>query len=341
VWHKRAAAALAISVVLGRPVLAQERTDVVMLANGDRITGEIMRLDRGRLEFKTDDGGTIYFEWDKIASVAAMREFEVVTTDGQRFLGTLTTVRRGTLLVSGLEGSATLAVGDVTTVTPIGRSFWKKLDGSVDVGFSYTKSSQIVQLNVNSTTAYRRPGFEARLTGSGTFTQSEDGERDDRATVQASYLRYRGQRLVIVAGAGFETNESLGLQLRSQVGATVGPRLVNTNHAQLSVGAGLSVNHEQGVDTEPTSNLESIFAFRGSYFTYDRPTTNADLTLQYYPSLSNWGRQRIQLDTAFKREVWKDLFFAVNIFDSYDSRPPNPESHSNDVGVVFSFGWSY
>jgi hypothetical protein len=341
VWHQRAAVVLAIAVALLSPLGAQERTDVVTLANGDRITGEIVRLDRGRLEFKTDDGGTIYFEWDKIASVAAMRDFEVVTTDGQRFFGTLTTISRGTLLVSGPDGSATLTVNDVTTVTPIGRSFWNKLDGSVDVGFSYTKSSKIAQLNVNSTTAYRRPAFEARLTGSGTFTQTEGGERDDRATVQASYLRFRGQRLVIAAGAGFETNESLGLVLRSQLGATVGPRLVNTNHAQVAVGAGLSVNRERGVDTAPTSNLESIFAFRGSYFTYDRPRTNADLSFQYYPSLSDWGRQRIQLDAAFKREVWKDVFFAVNIFDSFDSRPPNPASHTNDVGVVFSFGWSY
>ncbi len=33
---------------------AQRRTDVVTLANGDRITGEVGRLERGRLEFKTD-----------------------------------------------------------------------------------------------------------------------------------------------------------------------------------------------------------------------------------------------------------------------------------------------
>ena len=42
------------------------RTDVVTLANGDRITGEVVRLERGRLEFKTDDAGTLYLEWDKL-----------------------------------------------------------------------------------------------------------------------------------------------------------------------------------------------------------------------------------------------------------------------------------
>src|SRR6188768_3628660 len=69
---------------------AQPKTDIVTLANGDRITGEISALERGQLEFKTDDAGTLYLEWDKLVSlVAATRLFEVVTSDGRRFLGGL------------------------------------------------------------------------------------------------------------------------------------------------------------------------------------------------------------------------------------------------------------
>ena len=37
---------------------------------------------------------------------------------------------------------------------------------------------------------------------------------------------------------------------------------------------------------------------------YDRPRTNLDFSLEYYPSLSDWGRQRLQLDSAVKREIW-------------------------------------
>ena len=58
-----------------------------------------------------------------------------------------------------------LSMSEVTLINSIGRSFWKKLDGSIDVGFSYTKSSEIAQLNVNSNTVYRSPSFEARLSG--------------------------------------------------------------------------------------------------------------------------------------------------------------------------------
>ena len=80
--------------------------------------------------------------------------------------------------------------------------------------------------------------------------------------------------------------------LRSQFGGAVGPRLINSTKAQLAVGAGLAVNREQGVDVEPTQNLEGLLVFRTSYYTYDRPKTNVDINFQYYPSLSNTGRQR-------------------------------------------------
>ena len=65
------------------------------------------------------------------------------------------------------------------------------------------------------------------------------------------------------------------------------------------------------------------------------------MTLQYYPSLSDFGRQRIQFDAAFKRELWKDFFVSLNGYNTYDSRPPNPNANTNDVGVVWSIGWTY
>jgi hypothetical protein len=245
------------------------------------------------------------------------------------------------LVVREATDVVSLPVADVTLITPIGESFLKKLDGSLDIGFSYTRSSKIAQGTINSTTIYRNPAFEVRLTGSATLTQNEDdGNRDDRGTVQASYLHYRGQRLFVGAGVGFESNESLGLLLRSQVAVLAGLRAINTNRAQLAFGAGLSGNDERNVDAEPTQNLEGLVTFRTSYYTYDRPRTNVDLSLQYYPSLTDC-RQRIQLDAATKREIWKDVFISLNFFDTFDSRPPTTSANANDVGVVLSFGWSY
>jgi hypothetical protein len=230
----------------------------------------------------------------------------------------------------------------VTRIIPIGTSFWNKIDGSIDAGFSYTRSSGVAQLNLNWDSMFRRPASTFRTTLSLTATAKDDDEgRDDRGSFEASYLRYPWKRWFFSVAGRFETNESLGLTLRSQIGGAVGPRLVNSNRAQLAVGAGLVVNDERGVDVASTRNVEALFMFGWSFFTYDRPKTNLDITTQDYPSLSDPGRHRIQFDAGVKQELLKDFFVSVSGYNTYDSRPPNPAFSNNDVGVVLSVGWSY
>ena len=340
--YARAVVVLALGLCPCATLHAQPKTDVVVLRNGDRITGEVKRLDRGRLEFSTDDAGTLYLEWDKLVSVVATRLVEVVTSDGRRFLGSLGRAADRSLAVISPEGTATLHMAEVTIIRPIGASFWRKLDGSLDAGFNYTRSSGVAQLNFESDTVIRNPASQARLAASLTVTQKDDDSgRDDRGSLEASYLRYPWREWFILGAGRFETNESLGLTLRSQIAVAAGPRLINSNRAQLLLGAGLVLNDERGVDVEPTQNVEGLLTFQTSYYTYDRPKTNLDVNLQYYPSLSNIGRHRLQLDAGVKREFWKDLFVGLNLYNTYDNRPPNPTANTNDIGVTLSIGWTY
>lgn len=337
------AAVCALFVVcLASTASAQGKTDIVTLINGDRITCEVSRLERGRLELKTDDIGTIYVEWDKVASVVSTRLVEVTTTDGRTFLGSLQKATADRVIAVAGGDLVELPTQDVTLIAQIGRSFWSKIDGSIDTGFSYTKSSGVAQLNFNSDTMYRAPGRTIRLTAS--FTQTDTGAEegsDDRGALEASYVRDLGQRWLALGLGRFETNESLGLELRSQLAGALGVRHVNTNKAVSAIGAGLAVNNEQGVDVESTGNVEALALYRASYFTYDRPRTNLDLTVQYYASLSDIGRHRVQFDAGARRELLKDFFLSLSLYDSFDSRPPSPDAANNDVGIVTSIGWSY
>ena len=338
----RGALVLTLVVLAGTTASAQ-KTDVVVLANGDRITGEVSRLERGRLAFKTDDAGTIYFEWDKIVRLEATREFEVLTSDFRRLIGRLSTTGQATLVITAADGTTTsVPISEITNILPLGASFWARIDGTFDSGFTYTRSSAIAQFTLNSNTTYHRPSFVFQLTASATLTHETDtDERDDRGAVGLSYVRYRRGNLFVSGAARFETNESLGLTLRSEVAGQVGQRFVNTNRAQLETGAGLVVTDEEAVDSDSRQNIEGVLTFKYSFYAYNSPQTNVDVGLRYYPSLSEWGRQRIQFDSSLRRELWKDFFVSLNVFDTFDSQPPQPDAARNDFGVVTSVGWSY
>ena len=237
-------------------------------------------------------------------------------------------------------------MADVTHLYVIGGSFWNRLDGSISSGFNYTRSSGVAQLNVNADTTFRRPGFQVTVSGSytATVTESDSGEpsdADDCGLVGVTYVKFLPRRWALMGIGQFESNESLGLVLRSEVGAGIGPRLVDSNRAQLWVGGGLMVNREQGVDVEPTENIEAVVYLQTSFYTYDRPKTTIDLGFQYLPSLNTLGRHRLQLNTTVMRELMKDLIVSANLYDSFDSEPPNDLFDINDVGVVLSIGWTF
>jgi hypothetical protein len=190
-------------------------------------------------------------------------------------------------------------------------------------------------------TTYRRPSFQAQLTANATLTHQEGEEPDDRGYVSFGYRRLRWRNWFIGAAGSFETNESLGLKLRSQIGAAGGQIVINTNQSQLFWTAGLVVNEEVGIDTPGTENVEGMLALQTSHYTYDNLATTFDSSITYFPSFSSWGRQRLQFNASLRQDIWKDLYISANGFDTFDSDPPDEGADKNDVGIVISIGWTY
>ena len=69
------------------PALAREKSDVIWMNNGDRITGEIKQLEHGKLRLGTDSFGEIRIEWDDISRIESDFAFQFERTDGTRVTG--------------------------------------------------------------------------------------------------------------------------------------------------------------------------------------------------------------------------------------------------------------
>ena len=66
---------------------AAPKTDVVILVNGDRFTGEVKGLEKGILKYSTDFVGTISVEWNHVAQLQSAQLFEVELFDGAKLYG--------------------------------------------------------------------------------------------------------------------------------------------------------------------------------------------------------------------------------------------------------------
>ena len=335
-------AAVVAAGAAARPALAA-KTDVVVLRNGDTLTGEITELDRGRLTFKTDDIGTLAIEWDKVKSVTASATFEVHELGGGQYFGTLSPgPQDGELsVVLAAGGQKVLPLWRVVKVERLGATVWQRLDGSVDAGVSYTSSSELLTLDLATRVVLTRPGHELSLDGSSTITRQPDADDTSRNNLTLGYRRRRPGHWAGFAQAQAEQNKELGFDLRASFTAGAGRYLMQGRRHDLLAALGLRVNREKPLEGETTNNLEAAAGLSFDRFSYDFPKVDVYATVSGFANLTDWGRVRAEVDVRIKRELLRDFAVSLRVYESYDSRPPTAGAARNDYGASFALGWTF
>ena len=333
---------VALVLLIAAPAAAQ-KTDVIVLVNGDKITGEIKLVSRGRLSLSTDDAGTLSIEWNKVSTITSKWQFEVATDAGVRYVGSLGQAPDGKVAVIGPAGNTVVALSifEIVSVAPLRASFWQKLDGSVNLGASYAQSSGVAQLTFDGKVTYRRPAFNAYTMFSSSLTQEKDEPDSTRYSWQFGYSRFYENQWVLNPLGLIESNTDLGFSLRSSAGVTLGRYLRQSNSGWILLAAGGSVGREQPVDGDTVTNVDALIALNASKFNYDFPKSNLDFTLLVFPSLNDLGRVRINANLSWSREIVKDFNLTFSAYNSYDNRPPTAGASKNDLGFSLSLGWTF
>jgi hypothetical protein len=205
--------------------------------------------------------GTISIEWQKIVAVTSAAWFEVETTAGERFYGSLAAVGTNRVAVVSDTTQPVLDLPSIIRVTPLESSFWERLYGNIGAGGSYTQSSGIAQGSFDFLLGARRPAFEWRASLDATVTIQEQEPPSNRYTGQVVYTRLLRNRWIVPGSLTVEQNKELGYTLRETVALGIGRTLVQSNRSLLRVGGALAANRETPVDGETVTNVEAAFTF--------------------------------------------------------------------------------
>jgi hypothetical protein len=326
------------------PVLAAPKTDVIVLVNGDRITGEIKSLDHNQLKVSTDHMGTVYIEWEDIRRVQTNQYLLLERTDGSRFYGQLAPSGEDARLLVRRDARTPPEAVDLAAVVrarPIeGGGFIDRLDGYVSAGVDLSQSGDNTSLDFAGGLSSRDRLREWSIDGSMTLTDDADGKSDRYDVSGVLRRRLRGQNFY-AGQLGFARNSELDLNLRSAVGGGVGRYFVRNNRVEWLGGVGLSYSHENYVNQDPLDSIEVLLGTEFSIFRYDFPETDIGGALSVLPSLTQSGRYRSEAELHAKYEFVDDLFFELRMYGSYDSKPPGEEAASSDYGFVTSLGYSF
>jgi putative salt-induced outer membrane protein YdiY len=320
------------------------KTDVIHLRKGDHLTGEIKNVQRGRLQLSTDSMGTVYVEWKDIKRVTSPQLYVIELEDGTRLDGVFAATDQDNRLLLSHEGEERFVdMQSVVFVDPLklDANLLKRWDGSVSAGFDATKANSDTSLSASFSARRRAEDFQIGLDGS-VFSRSQSGTEDSlRATLGGVYRGLLERRWFWAALGSVERNDELGIDLRSLTGAGYGRFLRQSGRSLWSATGGLAlVNEQRAGDEDVENNVEALLQTQFEYFTYDTPKTSLLTSLTIFPSVTDSGRIRGNLEFALRRELIADLFVELSYYQSYDSRPPEAGEKS-DYGIVTSLGYTF
>jgi putative salt-induced outer membrane protein YdiY len=336
--------------------------DQVLLKNGDRISGQVVRLDNNNLLVKSEALGDVKIKWDAVALVSADVPVHVIA-DGARVEADV--VRRNqnddTIFTSN-ESSFSVTPGRIVALRSDAEQvayqqqlareqhpeFLDRWNGALDAGLSAARGNADttnISLGMHGARTTNRTRLSIAFSSLLARNRAADGTTLTSANAFRSGLRYEinvSDRIFTFGFGNFESDRVQHLNLRDVIGGGAGLRVSQSQRGTLDVFTGASVNQESfsvASGTPDRRTGELLFGQDASYNLSSRTSFGGRLSL--FPNLTTPGDYRAVVDTTATTKLNSWLGWQVTMSNIYVSNPAGG-ARTNDLllstGLRFNIG---
>jgi putative salt-induced outer membrane protein YdiY len=327
--------------------------DQVVLKNGDRLTGTIVKSDGKELVIKTEFAGEVTVQWSAIQELNSTEPLHVESKEGQTVQGTVKS-EDGKLAVQTTDkGQVAVAKDSVSlirnqseqsvyeqTLHPDWLHSWT---GGANVSFALTRGNSETKNLALAFTADRKT-LRDHL---GLYANSVYATNDAPAAVPsltakalqagARYDHDISSKIFAFVGGDFQTDQLQQLDLRSVFSGGLGYHLIKSERTTLDLLGGGNYTREK---YETFSRNVAGLTLGEELSTKLGANTALTEKLYFYPDLSETGEYRANFNfgTVTKINGW--LGWQNSFGDIYVTNPPLG-ARQNDIllttGLNFSF----
>lgn len=329
---------LIVLFVWALPAVADE----VHLTNGDRLTGEILRMENQELLLKTTYAGEVIIKWPEVVCVVSQKDLTVVLKSKEVLIGRATCPSTGVIQVVGdnIGESARLSPADLHAINPSPPPPAITYKGSVTAGGSVTDG------NTDSKAVNTSAKFEARSKRH-RFTigaKYNEGETDDKLTARNTtgsfkYDFFVTKKLYSYAQSLFERDDFQDLDLRSTMGLGLGYQIFDSKRASLFGEAGVSYFNEDYELSEDRHYTSGRWSVGFDYQLIPERVKFFHLHEGYY-SLEESDSYYIRSEQGFRLPLVYHFLANFQVDYDYNSQPA-PGKQKTDTVYIFGLAYEY
>jgi len=330
--------------------------DQVVLKNGDRVTGSIVKKDGQALTVKTGSFGVVTVPWDQVVSLQSDAPLNVVLPDGKTVQAT---VQASGGKVELKEARQSLALGEIVTIRDaaeqsayerlLNPGFGQLWAGTATLGYAGTQGNAQTRTFTLAVNAARATNSDKTFIYFNAVKASALINKVSANTAQAvrggwGYNRSLTSRLFVNTFNDYEYDRFQNLDLRFVLGGGLGYAVWKDERGRLDFMAGAAYNREKFSPPKPAAELtrNAAEAYWGEGLAYKLSEgTTVTQSFRMFNNLSDTGKYRVNFDLGANTRLLKWLSWNLGFSDRYLSNPV-PGNKKNDIlyttgiGITFS-----
>ena len=280
----------------------------------------------------------------KIKTLIIHERFKIETIEKKIYYGTLRTSGRDGWVDIHLDNGETLPIHIVKIyqLTSMDTDILKRLNGNVSAGLSFSKSSQIGQVNFSAMVQFATKLFNYQLSVSsiGSIDSGKYSRDNENAVLINSYDLT--PTWFISGAAQYQRNLELSVSRRYLFMLGIGNKLIIKKNMRLLVSTGMTFSREKSIEGVSSGlQLDLPIMFQFNYYQFRHPDIQISSTQTIYFGIAQDGRIRYDGSTNFSWQLIRYFYLNLSPYTNFDSRPPAGSSSNFDFGIVFGLSYKF
>jgi hypothetical protein len=312
--------------------------DTLYFKNKEMMVGEVKSMSKNVLTVETKFSDQDFkIEFDKVEKLILVNKYSIYLVGGSNFFGTIKSNKDNEATITYNDTIKEVQISKIVSLNKIESGFWKHFTGSFDFGYNLTKANNSEQLTFALQLNYVSEKWIHTVKYDQLKTVQDDVDDIERVNLDLDTKKYYKDSWFFNSNFSFLSNTSQSLKGRYNPSLGIGNYLVRNNKLYFLVGGGLAYNIEKYYDSTTDKNsFELVFGTQFNMF--DFKDININTSVLMFPSLSEKGRFRSDIDFSFKYDLPLDFYIKASVSVNYDNQP---YQDIEKMDYVFStgFGW--